>query len=203
MRWPVEAIVRVLWRPRVVSADRLPERGPYILAPSHRSVLDAFFMAALVRKRMRFMGKAEIFRRPRLAKLFYALGGFPVERGTTDRSAVRTSVAALEDGEPLVVFPEGTRRSGPIIEDLHDGVAYVAARCGVTIVPVGIGGSEEILARGRKVPKLKRVAIVVGEPIDPPARDGPVRRGALTALTDQLRAELQKVFDEAQVVARG
>jgi 1-acyl-sn-glycerol-3-phosphate acyltransferase len=203
VRGLVEVVVRVLWRPRILSADRLPERGPYILAPSHRSNLDTFFMAAVVRRRLRFMGKAELFRKPRLARFFSALGGFPVERGTTDRAAVRNSVAALEGGEPLVVFPEGTRRSGPLIEELHDGVAYVAARCRVPIVPVGIGGSEEILARGRKLPKLKRVALVVGEPIDPPAGDGPVRRGAVSALTEQLRAELQKVFDEAQVVARG
>jgi 1-acyl-sn-glycerol-3-phosphate acyltransferase len=202
IRWLVEVVVRVLWRPRVLSGDRLPERGPYILAPSHRSILDTFFVAAVVRKRMRFMGKAEIFRRPRLAKFFYALGGFPVERGTTDRAAVRTSVAALEGGEPLVMFPEGTRRSGPLIEDLHDGVAYVAARCRVPIVPVGIGGSEEILARGRKLPKLKRVVLVVGERIDPPSADGPVRRSAVAALTERLRAELQQVFDEAQAVAR-
>ncbi len=130
-----------------------------------------------------------------------ALGAFPVDRAVTDRRAIRNAVAALEGGEPLVVFPEGTRRRGPLIEDLHHGVAYVAARCQVPIVPVGIGGSEEILARGRKVPKLQRVVLVVGEPIRPPAGDGPVRRAAIAALTEQLRTELQRLFDEAQVLA--
>ena len=203
IRGLVEVVCRALWRPRILYRDRLPERGPYILAPSHRSFLDTFFVAAVVRRRIRFMGKAELFRRPWAARFFRALGGFPVERGTTDRSAVRNAVAALEGGEPLVVFPEGTRRSGPLVEDLHDGVAYVAARCRVPVVPVGIGGSEEILARGRKLPKLKRVVLVVGEPLDPPSADGPVRRGAVAALTEQLRAELQKAFDEAQAVTRG
>src|SRR5918912_1607952 len=74
------------------------------------------------------------------------------------------------------VSPGAPRRSGPVVEDLHDGVAYLAARLGVPIVPVGIGGSEEILARGRKVPKLGRVVLVVGDPLEPPSRDGAVRR---------------------------
>ena len=69
------------------------------------------------------------------------------------------------------MFPEGTRRSGPVVEDLHNGVAFLAARLGVPIVPIGIGGSETILARDRKVPKLNRVVVIVGEPIHPPARE--------------------------------
>ncbi|MGH8973768.1 MAG: lysophospholipid acyltransferase family protein [Acidimicrobiia bacterium] len=201
VRGLVEVVCRALWRPRILHRERLPERGSYILAPSHRSNLDTPFVAVLTRRRLRFMGKAELFRRPGPARFFYALGGFPVDRAVTDRSAIRNAVAALEGGEPLVVFPEGTRRHGPVIEDLHDGVAYVAARCRVPIVPVGIGGSEEILARGRKLPRLKRVVLVVGEPLDPPSSDGPVRRSAVAALTERLRGELQQVFDEAQAVA--
>ena len=67
------------------------------------------------------------------------------------------------------MFPEGTRRSGPDIVDLLDGVAYIAARVGVPIVPIGIGGSEDP-GPGPEAPKLGRVVMVVGEPIQPPAR---------------------------------
>lgn len=198
----VEVVCRLLWRARVLHRERLPADGPYILAPSHRSNLDTPFMGLVTRRRVRFMGKAELWSKPWSARFLTALGGFPVDRGAADRTALRIAADVIEGGEPLVVFPEGTRRRGPLIEDLHDGVAYVAARCRVPIVPVGIGGSEEILARGRKLPRLKRVVLVVGEPLHPPAGDGPVRRGAVTALTEQLRTELQTVFDEAQAVAR-
>jgi len=197
----VEVVCRLLWRARVLHQERLPAQGPYILAPSHRSNLDTPFMGLVTRRRVRFMGKAELWSTSWSARFLYALGGFPVDRGAADRTALRTAVAVVEGGEPLVVFPEGTRRRGPLIEDLHDGVAYVAARCRVPIVPVGIGGSEEILARGRKLPKFKRVVLVVGHPIPPPLGDGPVRRAAVSALTEQLRTELQKLFDEAQVMA--
>jgi 1-acyl-sn-glycerol-3-phosphate acyltransferase len=101
------------------------------------------------------------------------------------------------------MFPEGTRRSGPVVEDLHHGVAFLAARLGVPIVPIGIGGSETILARGRKIPRFNRVVVVVGEPIDPPVREpgASVRRGDVTALTQELAAAVQHLFDQAEASA--
>jgi 1-acyl-sn-glycerol-3-phosphate acyltransferase len=149
------------------------------------------------------MGKAELWKYGWSAKFFSALGGFPVERGGADRGAMRAAEAALTGGEPLGMFPEGTRRSGPVVEDLHNGVAFLAARRGVPIVPIGIGGSEAILARGRKLPKFGRVVVIVGEPIHPPARDpgASVRRTDVAALTEQLREAVQALFDEAEASA--
>lgn len=199
-RTAVVSVCRLAFRPRIVGVERIPD-GPCVLAPSHRSILDTFFLLFVTRRRIRFMGKAELFRHRIPARLFRALGGFPVERGTPDRAALRSAVAAVEGGEPLAVFPEGTRRHGPLITDLHDGVAYVAARCGVPIVPVGIGGSEEILAKGRKIPKFRRVAIVVGEPIEVPVPSGSVRRGDVTALTSRLTDVLQRLFEDAEALS--
>jgi 1-acyl-sn-glycerol-3-phosphate acyltransferase len=196
----VVGICRVLWRPKVLGRERLPQ-GAYVLAPSHRSFLDTHFMACATRRRIRFMGKAELWKYGWSARLLSALGGFPVNRGIPDRTSLHAALDALAGGEPVVVFPEGTRRKGPFIEDLHDGAAYLAARAGVPVVPVGIGGSEEILAKGRKVPKLKKVVLVVGDPLEPPRREGPVRRSDVAALTDRLRKEVQDLFDQAQALA--
>ncbi len=69
--------------------------------------------------------------------MFTALGGFPVHRGTADREALRLGEEAIRAGEALVIFPEGTRRSGPVVEPLFEGAAFVAMRAGVPIVPVG------------------------------------------------------------------
>jgi 1-acyl-sn-glycerol-3-phosphate acyltransferase len=101
------------------------------------------------------------------------------------------------------MFPEGTRRSGPVVEDLHHGVAFLAARLGVPIVPIGIGGSETILARGRKIPRFNRVVVIVGDPIHPPERapGASVRRGDVAALTEELRTAVQRLFDEAEAAA--
>jgi 1-acyl-sn-glycerol-3-phosphate acyltransferase len=205
--WFVRALVaglcKLLWRIKVVHGERVPASGACVLAPSHRSLLDTPFLACVTKRRIRFMGKAEMWKYGWSAKFFTALGGFPVDRGGPDRAALRAAEAALGGGEPLGMFPEGTRRSGPVVEDLHHGVAFVAARMGVPIVPIGIGGSEHILARGRKLPKLTRVVLVVGEPIQPPVRAAgtSLRRGDVAVLTEQLRAAVQGLFDEAEASA--
>jgi len=205
VRGLVHALSRLLWRISVVHPERVPKAGACILAPSHRSYLDTPFLACVTRRRIRFMGKAELWKYGWSAKFLSALGGFPVDRAGADRAALRAAQAALEGGEPLGMFPEGTRRSGPVVEDLHHGVAFLAARLGVPIVPIGIGGSETILARGRKLPKLTKVVVIVGEPIHPPTREpgASVRRGDVAALTEQLRVAVQKLFDEAEATASG
>ncbi|MEW6475293.1 MAG: lysophospholipid acyltransferase family protein [Actinomycetota bacterium] len=199
----VHTVCKLLWRIKVVHPERVPATGACVLAPSHRSYLDTPFLSCVTRRRIRFMGKAELWKYRWSATFLSALGGFPVDRAGADRAALRAAQAALEGGEPLGMFPEGTRRSGPVVEDLHHGVAFLAARLGVPIVPIGIGGSETILARGRKLPRLTKVVVIVGEPIHPPAREpgASVRRGDVAALTEQLRVAIQKLFDEAEAAA--
>jgi len=192
---------RTIFRLQLVHGDRIPRTGAYVLAPSHRSYLDTPFVSAVTRRRIRFMGKRELWKHGWSARLFDALGAFPVDRDNPDRAALRTAMEALQGGEPLVVFPEGTRRFGPVITDLHDGAAYLAARAGVPIVPVGVGGSEEILPSGRSRLRLHRVAVVVGRPIVPPARDGRTRRRDVSEMTAALHAELQRCFDDARRLA--
>ena len=105
-----------------------------------------------------------------------------VERGTADRAALRVLEDALAAGSPVAVFPEGTRKSGPEIGELFAGAAFLAIKLGVPIVPVGIGGSEHILPKGKLFPRIHRVAVSVGQPIHPPVLDGRARRAAATKL---------------------
>ena len=199
----VAGLCKLLWRIKVVHPERVPASGACILAPSHRSYLDTPFLACVTKRRIRFLGKVEMWKYAWPGKFFDALGGIPVDRAAADRAALRAAQTALEGGEPLGMFPEGTRRSGPLMEDLHQGVAFLAARLGVPIVPIGIGGSETILARDRKIPKLTRVVVIVGEPIQPPVREpgASVRRKDVAALTEELTAAIQGLFDEAEASA--
>jgi 1-acyl-sn-glycerol-3-phosphate acyltransferase len=198
----VLSVFKVVFRVRVVGKDRVPSTGAYIVAPSHRSILDIPFAAFITPRTVRFLAKDDLFRTPLGGRFFDALGAVKVERGTADRAALRALEDALAAGSPVAVFPEGTRHSGPDIAELFAGAAFLAIKLSVPIVPVGIGGSEHILPKGKLFPRVHRVAVSVGRPIMPPALEGRARRAAATTLTTQLQAELQRCFDDAERLAR-
>ncbi len=201
-RGAVALVARTYLRLSVEGQERLPRTGAYVVAPVHRSNIDTPLVGCITTRRLRFMGKDTLWSKRASARFLSALGGFPVHRGTVDRDALRRCIEVIESGEPLVLFPEGTRQSGPIVHDLFEGAAYVALRTGVPIVPVGIGGSERAMPKGARGLRPVRVALVVGEPIAPPPAGRGSRR-AVREVTAELHARLQEVFDAAQVRAGG
>jgi 1-acyl-sn-glycerol-3-phosphate acyltransferase len=196
--WLVSFPLGLLYRVRMRGQENLPSGG-YIMASSHRSMMDIPLNARLTHRPLRYMGKASLFKIPGLGWLFRTLGGFEVQRDGSDRKALRESIAMLKGGHILLVYPEGTRQNGAKIESLQPGAAYLALRAGVPVVPVGLAGSEEILRSHRlKFPRFGRVAMVVGEPIVPaPLEKSVVPRAQVDALTEELHEVIQRVFDEA------
>jgi 1-acyl-sn-glycerol-3-phosphate acyltransferase len=193
------AFAKVFWRLRIDGLEHVPTEGAFVLAPVHRSNVDTPLVAGVTRRRLRYMGKDTMWKIGPIGKLFTALGAFPVHRGTVDREALRRTVEVLQSGEPVVIFPEGTRQSGPLVQPLFEGAAYVAAKVGVPIVPVGIGGSEQAMPKGSKLLRPVKVHIVVGEPIAPP--EPGARRRVVHEMTEQLQSRLQELFDTAQARA--
>ena len=123
----------------------------------------------------------------------------PVHRESADREALRRAQRVLDAGEVLVQFPEGERRTGPVVEGLHEGVAFLAARTGATVVPVGIGGSASVMPKGTRVPRPRHIHLEVGTPLPPPGRSGSGRvpRSRIHLLTEQLTAALQVLYDSS------
>ncbi|MDQ3305330.1 MAG: 1-acyl-sn-glycerol-3-phosphate acyltransferase [Actinomycetota bacterium] len=203
VRGLIAGFAALYWRLRVEGAHHLPATGAFILAPVHRSNIDTPIMSTLTHRYMRYLGKEEMWKYGWSAWLWDTLGAFPVQRDKIDREALRQCRKALEAGEPLVVFPEGTRRASPVVEDLFHGPAHLALSTGAPIIPVGIGGSLRAMPRGARFFRPVRVWVVVGEPIvaEPlePGRS-PSRRSVL-ALTERLAKELQGVYDEARIRA--
>lgn len=200
VRGLILVVAKLVGRVQIVGAEKVPSQGPYVLAPVHRSNVD-FALSSLVTTRpMRYMGKDSIWKSKALGRFVTMLGAFPVHRGTADRDALQACTDIVNGGSPLVMFPEGTRCSGPVVEELFDGTAFVAARAGVPIVPMGIGGSEAMMPKGARFLHRSNLVLVIGDPIPAPQRTekGRVPRSAVSALTTRLHDELQVLFDDAQ-----
>ena len=189
-------------RTTIIGRHNIPKSGAFLLAPIHRSNIDTPLAAAVTRRRMRFMGKDSIWKIRPIGWIISALGAFPVTRGSADREALKRCIAVLQAGEPLVLFPEGTRQSGPVVMPLFDGAAYVAVKAGVPIIPVGIGGSERVMPKGSKMIYPRKCVVIVGEPITAQTdENGRIPRSAVKDITQELSDNLQRLFDEAQQLA--
>jgi len=195
--------VTALWtwfRPKVTGREHVPETGPVILAPVHRSFADFGFAAFCTDRKLFFMTKDEMWKNKWLGKLLLSVGAFPVHRESADREALQRAEEVLRKGSVLVLFPEGTRREGLLVKDLMEGAAFLSARTGAPIVPVGIGGSDLAMPKGSHVPKPHTVQVVIGPALPPPPRTGGgrVARSAVHATTEALVPALQAVYDEAR-----
>jgi 1-acyl-sn-glycerol-3-phosphate acyltransferase len=198
-RLAIVGFFRVYWRVRISGREHIPATGPVVVAPIHRSGVDFVLAGMVTRRRVRFLVKHTVWRYPFLGSFLAFMGAIAVERGTADRVALRAVEDALRAGEPVVIFPEGTRQSGDAVAPLFDGVAYVAGRTGAPIIPVGIGSSAAALPPGSRLIAPARVTVVVGPPLPPlPTADGRVARSRVRQQTAALAAALQAAFDEAR-----
>lgn len=194
----VVGICRSYLRLRVVGLENVPKDGAFVFAPTHRSTIDIPVASAATRRRMRFMGKDSIWKFKPIGKIMTGLGAFPVTRGSADLEALKRCIAVLKSGEPLVMFPEGTRHFGPEVQPLFDGAAYVALKTGVPIVPAGIAGTEDVMSSGSKAIRFKKCRMVIGKPITSTVPNGGrASREQIAELTVNLQRQLQLLLDEA------
>lgn len=163
VRFLLVPLLRGWFRVHITGAERLPREGAGILTPNHKSFLDAFFISLASRRPLRFMAKAELFRRA-LGWLLIRLGAFPVRRGESDADAIATATAILEAGDLLVLFPEGTRVDEPdVLGAPHHGAGRLALETGAPIIPVAISGTSHLWFGPFPRPRHVRLAIL--EPI--------------------------------------
>jgi 1-acyl-sn-glycerol-3-phosphate acyltransferase len=189
-------------RVTIEGIENIP-KGACVWAPNHRSYIDTPLQAAIP-ARLRFMGKDSMWENRFFGWLFTTIGSFPVSRGTSDRAALTTALSVLMNGEdPVVAFAEGERKDGPRVHPLFDGAAYLASKAQVPIVPVGIGGTAAAMPRGAKMIYPKRVHVIIGKPMSPPAlsETGRLSRREVKKTTELLREEIQNLFDRAQIKA--
>lgn len=195
----VRRLLTLWFHPQVEGPGSIPAEGPVIIAPVHRSFIDFGFALFLTDRKLFFIAKDSLWKSRLLGSLLLRFGAFPVHRESADRAAFGHAEEVLRAGQVLVLFPEGTRQEGPLIDEILEGAAFLSSRTSASIVPLGIGGSAKALPVGARVPKRTQVTLYVSEPIAPPERNekGRVPRSVVHATSVNLRARLQDAFDQA------
>ena len=193
----------ILWV-TVDGLDRdLPKRGPLIVAINHASALDpplaTGYLAPALGRQLHWLAKRELFEDRLLGPIVRGYGALPVSRDAADADAYRTARAVLDAGRVLAVSPEGTRSPDGALQPAKPGVALLAARSGVAILPVGIGDLDRFLPRHAKIPRLfRRVTLRIGEPFTLDIPTGPERRAALEAATTDIMVRIGGLLPERQ-----
>ncbi len=144
--------------------ENVPKEGPVILAPNHVSWFDPPCMSATSPRLITFMPKKELFEKGIVGFVMRGIEGIPVNRTGNDTSAVREAFRRLDIGECLLIFPEGTRGDGITLGRIEPGLAMMARKSDAAVVPIGIGGTETALGRGKKLRRHK-MKVIYGKPI--------------------------------------
>jgi 1-acyl-sn-glycerol-3-phosphate acyltransferase len=173
--WAVRAVLQpallIYFRITREGRGHIPTSGPVILAANHRSFLDPFIIALCLRRPVYFVAKRELFDRRWQGWLLNALGAFPVRRGESDEEMMGTARAVLERGDPVVIFPEGTRIRNGVLGRPKRGAGRLALETGAPIVPVAVTGTEH--ARRGWLIRPAKVKIRCGSPLQFPPVDEP------------------------------
>jgi 1-acyl-sn-glycerol-3-phosphate acyltransferase len=163
--WLCRWIARTLFALRVEGTEYIPRKGAAILAPNHVSFLDPVVVGISARRSVYFMAQRELFGNP-LAKWFMSsLHAFPVSREQISPSTVRRTLALLEAGEAVVIFPEGGRGDGRTMRPIRPGIGLIAARSGAPVIPVCHSGTERALPRGARIIRRVPLRVRFGPPI--------------------------------------
>ena len=159
--WLVRALFQpffhIYFRLSRIGREHIPADGPVIVAANHRSFLDPFVIATMVRRPMYYVAKKELFSRPWQAWVLNALGAFPVDRGAADGEMIETAKAILGRGDIVLIFPEGTRTRPGALGHPKRGVGRLALESGVPVVPVAVIGTEDVRKGWRIRPRKVRI----------------------------------------------
>jgi 1-acyl-sn-glycerol-3-phosphate acyltransferase len=197
-------LTRAIYRPVIEGRDNVPRRGPVILASNHLSFIDSMVIPLVSPRPVAFLAKAEYWNgtgfKGRLSRAFFtAISAVPVERGThrAAQASLDASLAVLNDGLAFGIYPEGKRSLDGRLYRGRTGVAWLALTSGAPVVPVALAGTENIQPVGKRLPRIRRVTIRFGEPMDfNDRRDvrpvGPVRRAVTDEIMDAIAALSQQ-----------
>jgi 1-acyl-sn-glycerol-3-phosphate acyltransferase len=200
-------LLRVLYRPKVEGLENIPAEGPAILASNHLSFSDSIFLPLVCPRKITFLAKDSYFNTPGIKgwfqKLFFtAVGQVPIDRsgGSASEAALQTGLRVLGGGKLLGIYPEGTRSPDGRLYRGKTGVARMALEGGVKVIPVAMIDTEKIQPIGSKIPRVMRVEIRIGAPLDFSRYEGMQNdRFVLRSMADEIMYELMELSGQEYV----
>ena len=189
----VNWLARVLADVTVTGVERMPRSGGVLVIANHLTNYDPFIICMCFKRELHFMAKVELYRNPLLAWLLAHLNAFPVRRGEADRTALRRAEELLRSGRVVGLFPEGHRAPDAAVQPSKGGIALIARRANVPILPVAITGTHFLLPQALldwRPWRRPAVTITVGEPFTLPPSTGRADYNALANLIMGHVAEL-------------
>ncbi len=190
-----------VFRPWVKGMENVPAEGAVILASNHLSFVDSIFLPLVLRRPVTFLAKAEYFTGTGLKgwlvrQFFLATGQIPIDRsgGRASEDSLNTGLRVLSEGRLLGIYPEGTRSPDSKLYRGRTGIARMVLEAKVPIVPVAMIDTDKVMPIGSKLPSVKRVGILFGQPLDFSRFDGYENdRFVLRAITDEIMVEIHNL----------
>jgi 1-acyl-sn-glycerol-3-phosphate acyltransferase len=200
-------VVNLLFRPWVKGMNNVPETGPAVLVSNHLSFSDSIFLPLAVPRPVSFLAKSEYFTgkglKGKLTAAFFRLTNqLPMDRsgGAASASSLSAGVDVLENGGLLGIYPEGTRSPDGRLYRGKTGVAKLVLKTGVPVIPVAMIGTDKVQPIGRKIPNIRRIGIIVGEPLDFSRYAGMENdRFIQRSVTDEIMYELMRLSGQEYV----
>lgn len=181
VRLTLRPLLRSWLRMRTDGVHHVPDDGGVLLASTHQSHADSLAVGVAVRRPVHFLGDLRLTAWPVLGPMLPRLGMVPLRRGDADGAALQVLADLLHDGSAVAVYPEGSRSRDGRVHQLRSGVARLAARTGVPVVPTAVVGIFAVWPIGQR-PKVLGGPVTVrfGPPLDPPTADTPKARRVFT-----------------------
>lgn len=196
----LKPLLRAMYRIRVEGVENVPATGPAIIAANHRSFLDSFFIPLVVRRRkVTYLAKADYFKSWKTAWFFRGAGQISTERegGKKSQQSIDIALEVLREGKLLGIYPEGTRSPDGYLHRGRTGVARLALAAGVPVIPCGLIGTEEVMPKNAKMPRLwghRKVQLRFGKPLDFSRYEGKERDSfVLRSVTDEIMYEIMRL----------
>lgn len=186
-------LCHILFRLDIQGTENVPRQGPFIAMMNHIYFVDPVLVGTLAPRFIVIMSKIENYRNPLLALVMHLYGTFPVRRGELDMNAIRTSLHVLQQGHGLLMAPEGTRSKTHTLQEGRDGMAWLAVRANVPIVPVALSGQEHL---GHNLRRLRRtpLRVVFGQPFRLREVEGLRHREQLRRMTQEAMYRLAELL---------